>query len=444
MNPGKYETLYKLLKERKWVRLHGSTNPNYRPVSEFRRDQMTCNVGYTIKLQTPGQPIGESACMRQDKSRIYDECKRLFPDFEFNAVQINKNFKCPPHTDPLNVGVSLLMALGEYTGGQTFVRGKDTAGEGDAVAYDVRYNPITFNGSQCEHWVEDFEGDRYSIVLFNLKVRLPKFSVTIPTKARYGKCFSHTVATLVKGGVPENLITLYVDGEDEKRKYMEVRDLVGSKVKICAIDAPKLWNSRNYILQNHTGRFVVQCDDDLQDIIRYNPETNAFETVEDLMTLFATNFQKCREEETCMWGINPCPNKGWMKRYINKPRTTGLFYGIGTLRGYVKPRDGVEPLLQTSGMDVKEDCEGTCLAARLCGGITRDWLTCVKTKYYAPGGIGSQESRQEENEKACAYLVQKYPDLVKIKRRKNGFAEIAFNTHLSREKIRGQNSEESK
>ena len=93
------------------------TDYNFKPqkgnsVAEFRKGNLTANVGYTQKLFTRDQKPVKSLAMIANNDEIYNECKRLFPDFEFNGVQINKNFKCEPHRDSKNIGDSLLMGLG--------------------------------------------------------------------------------------------------------------------------------------------------------------------------------------------------------------------------------------------------------------------------------------------------------------------------------------------
>ena len=50
------------------------------------------------------------------------------PDFEFSSVYVNKNVKCKKHFDSKNVGVSILVGCGNYTGGiQTYtIKEKNT------------------------------------------------------------------------------------------------------------------------------------------------------------------------------------------------------------------------------------------------------------------------------------------------------------------------------
>tara|TARA_R110000824_G_scaffold108284_5_gene255107 strand:+ start:1055 stop:1630 length:576 start_codon:yes stop_codon:yes gene_type:complete len=96
---------------------------------------------------------------------VFDEFASLyFNDFEFTHIQINKNFKCLPHRDKANIGESVLISLGDFTGGKTGVDFTD-----GRQILDSHNQPVKFNGSRYTHWVEDFEGTRFSLVFFNSK-----------------------------------------------------------------------------------------------------------------------------------------------------------------------------------------------------------------------------------------------------------------------------------
>lgn len=124
----------------------------------WRNGHYSFNVGRTrafgSKVTVP------SANMRRDKSRVFDECRRAFPEFAFDGVQVNRNFLCKPHRDRLNVGVSLIFSFGDYTGGGLVVEG---------VEMDVRDKPYVFDAHANTHSVLPFEGTRYSVVLFPLE-----------------------------------------------------------------------------------------------------------------------------------------------------------------------------------------------------------------------------------------------------------------------------------
>jgi hypothetical protein len=155
-----YENLHQLLREYKWRRNTKRTKLGGYRGSNMRQAQYSTNVGYVRRLYVKGRPIEKGVYMKKNNDEIYNECKRLFPDFLFDGVMINKNFKCPPHIDKNNKGLSLCIGLGDYEGGELVIEGKPT---------DIKYDPVIFNGGQEEHYVNDWtNGDRYSIVLFNL------------------------------------------------------------------------------------------------------------------------------------------------------------------------------------------------------------------------------------------------------------------------------------
>lgn len=81
--------------------------------------------------------------------------------FKFGAVQLNNNTVCPPHYDSANVGSSMLISFGEYTGCNIVIEG---------IMYDAKYSPIIFNGSERQHWnTNDLQGNKYSLVFYNSK-----------------------------------------------------------------------------------------------------------------------------------------------------------------------------------------------------------------------------------------------------------------------------------
>ena len=88
---------------------------------------------------------------------VQDIVKQFDPLFNFNCIQVNKNFQTLPHLDARNTGESIIFAVGDYTGGRLFV-------EGDPI--DIYKKPFKMNGSLHKHWTEWFLGDRYSFICF--------------------------------------------------------------------------------------------------------------------------------------------------------------------------------------------------------------------------------------------------------------------------------------
>jgi len=93
---------------------------------------------------------------------VFNEFKNIyFKNFNYDQVQMNKNYTIGKHRDKKNVGPSILCCFGDYTGGLTCVDYGN-----DIMKYDARREPANFDGSKYEHWVEEFKGTRYSLVFF--------------------------------------------------------------------------------------------------------------------------------------------------------------------------------------------------------------------------------------------------------------------------------------
>ncbi len=81
--------------------------------------------------------------------------------FCFNAVTVNMNYKADKHYDRNNIGNSFLVAFGDYQKGRLLIHEGDLSG-----SHDIQYKPIVANFSKILHSVEDFEGDRFSLVYY--------------------------------------------------------------------------------------------------------------------------------------------------------------------------------------------------------------------------------------------------------------------------------------
>jgi len=94
---------------------------------------------------------------------VYNEllnlATQLNPDFKFNSIHINHNLVCPKHKDRKNIGNSMIVSIGDYTGCKLVVN--------DEIC-DTHYSPVIFNGSLLEHYnTNDLVGNKYSIVYYN-------------------------------------------------------------------------------------------------------------------------------------------------------------------------------------------------------------------------------------------------------------------------------------
>ena len=86
-------------------------------------------------------------------------------DIDYNAVHLNKNVICPKHKDERNVGKSVLLSFGDYTGCNIVIEGKK---------YDANCNGIIFNGANLQHWnTDDLQGTKYSLIFYKSPYELP-------------------------------------------------------------------------------------------------------------------------------------------------------------------------------------------------------------------------------------------------------------------------------
>jgi hypothetical protein len=93
------------------------------------------------------------------KKAIWELGHKIVP-FKFSTVQVNYNYKTKPHIDKNNVGSSLIIGLGNYTGGDLLVEHKP---------YNIKYKPTIFNGANLLHSTAPYKGERYSLVFFRTK-----------------------------------------------------------------------------------------------------------------------------------------------------------------------------------------------------------------------------------------------------------------------------------
>ena len=102
------------------------------------------------------------------------------PDFMYTTIQINKNVLSPPHIDKNNVGLSYIIALGDFKGGELVIEG---------CKHDIKNKFFKFDGN-LGHWTAPFMGTRYSIIFFTHTFKPPSSSkryIMITTEGEFIK-----------------------------------------------------------------------------------------------------------------------------------------------------------------------------------------------------------------------------------------------------------------
>lgn len=102
-----------------------------------------------------------------------------YVDISWNAITVNQGYRAAAHRDKGNEGVSYLVGCGDYQGGALQILEGDSKG-----VYDIRHRPIIESFGDKLHSVDEFQGNRISLVFYTLKFKgnpptLPPPSVTL-------------------------------------------------------------------------------------------------------------------------------------------------------------------------------------------------------------------------------------------------------------------------
>ena len=94
-----------------------------------------------------------------------DWIKLVYPNIQkYSTIMYNGNNQCKKHIDGNNVGESIIIGMGDYTGGRLIVYDKN-----EKKHYiDINKKFVKFNGSNYYHEVEDWVGTRISLVFYNI------------------------------------------------------------------------------------------------------------------------------------------------------------------------------------------------------------------------------------------------------------------------------------
>tara|TARA_R100001440_G_scaffold70849_2_gene93555 strand:- start:11088 stop:11585 length:498 start_codon:yes stop_codon:yes gene_type:complete len=117
-------------------------------------------------VKETGARIQKSRRHKEKKyHRIWELTQEIGKDLEYTSVQFNKNQKCKKHIDGKNTGISTIIGLGDYEGGELLIYfdGEDEP----PTPVDIKGKFYEFDGSKYYHETADFTGNRFSLVFFN-------------------------------------------------------------------------------------------------------------------------------------------------------------------------------------------------------------------------------------------------------------------------------------
>ena len=214
--------------------------------------------------------------------------QKFNPDFKFTTIQINKNVKCPAHRDRNNVGASIALGLGDYTGG-----GIEQYEEDGSTTYLDNHNKCVYQDGSLLHKTSDWIGTRFAIIFFYHKGSLkedgyklediqrtlelkneeePNYKICIPSYERANKSQFKTIPYLASIGVPQDKIYLFVNQE----QYREYQDLWGN---LCKVISSPIRSGAGGIVRIHNymtsyfkeGEKLLCMDDDVNGVYKSVP-----------------------------------------------------------------------------------------------------------------------------------------------------------------------------
>ena len=237
------------------------------------------------------------------------------------------------------------------------------------------------------------------------------YVIAIPSYNRANEIIDKTLTTLLEGGVSKSKIHIFVANKAQEKLYSDtIPKSLYSKIVVGKLG---IANQRVFISNYFpVNKYIVSLDDDVEELQQLKGEKLV--KVKDLDGFFQEAYHILKKEKLYIWGVYPVRNAFFM---YNK-MTTDLKFIIGVTFGYINRK--LKQLVPKA--EGKEDIEQSILYYLMDGGVVRFNNIVPKTKFNAPGGLGTD--RREMNKKAAEYLKQKYPDIVTIFHRKNGMTEV--------------------
>jgi len=240
------------------------------------------------------------------------------------------------------------------------------------------------------------------------------YVVAIPSFNRPEIIVSKTLRTLYEGGIPNNIIYVFVADEDEKIRYEKT---LPSDITIV-VGRKGISYQRNFIVDYFPeNKAIVSIDDDVDGIYKRKSDKE-LEKIICLKTFFKRAFEDLINEGLYIWGIYPVCNPFFMK---NKT-TTDFKFIVGTLYGFINRK--IDEVLPSIATTEKEDYILSIMYYMKDGGMVRYNDIAVKHKKHSIGGLGKYSNRVEANDIASQYILKTYSNYATSFKRKNGFSEI--------------------
>lgn len=248
--------------------------------------------------------------------------------------------------------------------------------------------------------------------------------ICIPSYGRYTTIRQKTLATLERGGITHSCQVYIFVVAEEKNEYELAcpgyRIVVGKKGLI---------NQRKFIRSIFLkDEFIVMMDDDIEDIYEAGSDGKSKISVSNLKMLFGRMCFQMIAQNIPICGVYPVDNPKFARG--NSEISTDFRYIVGAL--YIIRNDTACDIdLEPNVADSVEDKQRSIMYYMKYNGVLRFNWVCIKTKYFAPGGITSctytnAPDRKEKHAEYCKMLIDMYPDFLRLKTKRSGLVDCAF------------------
>lgn len=244
-----------------------------------------------------------------------------------------------------------------------------------------------------------------------------EYIICIPSYRRSAICNNRTLKTLQELGIPSSKIFVFIVEEDKEAYETDLNPQLYDKL---VFGVKGLVNQRKFIRSYFgEGTKIVSMDDDVDSL---DLSLTEFKTADEFIL---NAFETCENEKAFLWGIYPVFNAYFRKE--RKPVTTEISYIVGAFFGFINRRDAdLETTICSNGQ--KEDVETSIRYYLKDKKVVRFNRIGFKTKYYGTdgGGLGTFKERLEKMKENAVLLNETFPDITRIKVRKNGMTEIVL------------------
>ena len=247
-------------------------------------------------------------------------------------------------------------------------------------------------------------------------LKIMSYVVAIPSYDRPDTIANKTLKTILDGGVPKNLVHVFVANKAEEKRYIDA--LPKSMYGKLVVGKKGITAQRRFIIEYFPeNKKVVSIDDDIEGLFE-KVSDKELRKITNVHKFFIDAFAMLEKERLYIWGIYPVHNPYFMKNTI----TTDLKFIVGQLYGFVNRK--IKTIQPSQKIFEKEDYEQSIKYFLKDGGVVRFNNVSAKTKNHAKGGLGIREGRLEANRAAAEYLRRTYPAYVNIFCRANGMTEV--------------------